>query len=177
MKTFRIDLSAPQETSTGKNLCNLLYSNQDLLSLIKVESACPHHGGVHSLCISGTEEDLSAWLLLFGERYLSSKPLVFVLIEQMKVTTKSVIKAKDIKYLSRWPEETTETLPRWFDGAFEQFEVLTFHYPTNTPVPKEGLVDMIFLIKSANEGFLNWIHGGRNNDSKVLEPFFGPLKK
>lgn len=197
MKTFRIDLSAPQETSTGKNLCNLLYSNQDLLSLIKVESACPHHGGAHSLCISGTEEELAAWLVLFGENYPSSNPLARLLIEEMKVSTKSVIKAKDLKcFCTPTYHDKDGKQPNWFDGFFERHS-----FPITISLDnQEDDVDYIEkIIKEAHESWKkkfptiafdlynidqfdiptpsNINNEFESFDSKVLEPFFGPLKK
>lgn len=152
MKTFRIDLSAPQETTTGKNLNHLLYLNPDLLSLIKIESACPHNGGAHSLCISGTEDDVKSWLSLFGERYQSSFPLVNVILKEMEVTTKCVIKAKDLKCLCiPIDDDPNIKQPNWFDGIFENYD---FPITINLETSKEEAKKVQDLIAKTHKGWV-----------------------
>ncbi len=64
-----LKMSSPQETALGKALFKLYYmTGKDLLSLID-HVGYPHNGGEHTLRITGSLEDVKAWVGLFQEKY------------------------------------------------------------------------------------------------------------
>ena len=69
MKIINISLSAPEQSVMGKALFNFYYRNNDGLEDLIKTSGRPHNGGEHSLVISGTKDNLEAWLDLFLEKY------------------------------------------------------------------------------------------------------------
>lgn len=74
-----VDLSTSQYIPFGKMLGSLYYANQALLSLAPGRSGYPHNGGEHTLSLSGSKEDINAFLDLVVEKY------PYVLCEATKI--------------------------------------------------------------------------------------------
>lgn len=74
-----VDLSTSQYIPFGKMLGSLYYANQALLSLAPGRSGYPHNGGEHTLSLSGSKEDINAFLDLVVEKY------PYVLFEATKI--------------------------------------------------------------------------------------------
>lgn len=65
-----LNFSASQESVVGKWLYRLYYNSGELAKLrdlLPGTTGYPHNGGVHSLTLTGTREDLIAWVELFED--------------------------------------------------------------------------------------------------------------
>lgn len=69
MKYF-VDLSSPVHSNDGmsKALYRLYYGNSGLDDLIEM-TGYPHNGGEHTCIISGSKEDIIAWLDMLESTY------------------------------------------------------------------------------------------------------------
>lgn len=70
MEQVRVELTSGQDTPIGWVLNNLYYGNSSLYSLAPSPVGYPHNGGEHALSITGTREDVVAYLDLLVENYL-----------------------------------------------------------------------------------------------------------
>lgn len=66
---YLLDLTSPQDSPLGNILCHLYYNSSSLLSLAPKRSGFPHNGWSHSFSISGSLEDLCAYLDLLIDYY------------------------------------------------------------------------------------------------------------
>lgn len=71
-----VDASQPQHTPAG-NLLGRMYYRGFLTTLLSREqySGYPHNGGAHSLTLSLSEEDLTAFVAVVREKYAGDEGL------------------------------------------------------------------------------------------------------
>lgn len=72
-----LDLSQPQHTAAGKLLGHMYYNRPRLLDSLSQEerSGYPHNGGVHSLSLHMTADDLLAFRAMVAEDFAGHQGL------------------------------------------------------------------------------------------------------
>lgn len=106
----RVVLSSPEQhpiSAMPKALRNILYFNDDLLSLIDW-NGCPNSGCEHKLAVSGERRDVIGWLDLFLEAYPDTKPEIHAI--------KLMIKQKFINDPDRQITVTLRNLNKFHDS-------------------------------------------------------------
>lgn len=125
----RVDLSAPQDTVTGRVLHKLMYNNTSLYELAPNPAGCPNNGGEHTLCITGSRLEVNAWLDLLAETYPTAEEMVlnvkrkihkdFIAGDWRKYNRINV-KLKDLQYLEQKPHQDRPVAVKWFKSVVEQ---------------------------------------------------------
>lgn len=126
----RVDLSAPQDSVTGRVLHKLMYNNTSLYELAPNPSGCPHNGGEHTFSITGPRVEVNAWLDLLAETY----PTVEEMVQNVKRKVNKEflsgewiqydrinVKLKDLQYLEQKPHQDRPVAVKWFQSEVEQF--------------------------------------------------------
>lgn len=124
-----VDLSAPQDSVTGRVLHKLMYNNTSLYELAPNPSGCPHNGGEHTFSITGHRRDVNAWLDLLSETY----PEVRIMTINIKLKihkeflsgswrrwNRINVKLKDLQYLELNPYQDRPVAVKWFKSVVEQ---------------------------------------------------------
>lgn len=126
----RVDLSAPQNSVTGRVLHKLMYNDTSLYELAPNPSGCPHNGGVHTLSITGSRVDVNAWLDLLAETYPTVEKMVLnvkrkihkeFLSGEWRKYNRINVKLKDLQYLEQKPHQDKPVAVKWFQSKVEQF--------------------------------------------------------
>lgn len=125
----RVDLSAPQDSVTGRVLHKLMYNNTPLYELAPNPSGCPHNGGEHTFSITGHRREVNAWLDLLSETY----PEVGIMVVTVKRKihkeflsgswrrwNRINVKLKDLQYLELKPYQDKPIAVKWFQSEPEQ---------------------------------------------------------
>ncbi|WZX10292.1 hypothetical protein ACP1_0003 [Aeromonas phage ACP1] len=106
----RVDLTAPQDSVTGRVLHKLMYNNTSLYELAPNPSGCPHNGGEHTLCMTGPRVEVNAWLDLLSETYPEVRIMVInvkrkihkdFLSGDWRKFNRINVKLKDLQYLEQ----------------------------------------------------------------------------
>lgn len=126
----RVDLSAPQDSVTGRALNRLMYNNTSLYELAPNPVGCPHHGGEHALSITGSRVDVNAWLDLLAETYPTVEKMVInvkrkihkeFLYGEWRGQNRINVKLKDLQYLELKPHQDMPVAVKWFQSELERF--------------------------------------------------------
>lgn len=73
---IKIDLTYSQYTMFGDVLRHMYYSNESLISLAPNQKGYPHNGGEHTLYISGSKDECSAYIELIKETYPNTSAIM-----------------------------------------------------------------------------------------------------
>lgn len=126
----RVDLTAPQDSVTGRVLHKLMYNNTSLYELAPNPVGCPHNGGEHTLSITGSRVDVNAWLDLLSETYPTVEKMVInvkrkihkeFLSGEWRKYNRINVKLKDLQYLEQKPHQDRPVAVKWFQSEPEQF--------------------------------------------------------
>ena len=126
----RVDLSAPQDSVTGRVLHKLMYNNTSLYELAPNPSGCPHNGGEHTLSITGSRVDVNAWLDLLAETYPEVRIMVINVKRKIhkeflsgawRGCNRINVKLKDLQYLELRPHQDKPVAVKWFQSEPEQY--------------------------------------------------------
>lgn len=126
----RVDLTAPQYSVTGRVLHRLMYNNTSLYELAPNPVGCPHNGGEHTLCITGSRVDVNAWLDLLAETYPTVEKMTLnvkrkihkeFLSGEWSKYNRINVKLKDLQYLEQKPHQDKPVAVKWFQSELEQF--------------------------------------------------------
>lgn len=126
----RVDLTAPQDSITGRVLHKLMYNNTSLYELGPNPSGCPHNGGEHTFSITGSRVDVNAWLDLLSETYPEVRIMVInvkrkihkeFLSGEWRKYNRINVKLKDLQYLEQKPHQDKPVAVKWFQSEVEQF--------------------------------------------------------
>lgn len=126
----RVDLTAPQNSMTGRVLHRLLYNNQDLYDMAPNAGGCPHNGGEHSFYLTGPRLEVIAWLDLFKDIY----PTTAVMVDTVKGHIRKQfidgdwrkynrinVKLKTLERLERKEHQDQPVSVKWFHSEVEKF--------------------------------------------------------
>lgn len=125
----RVDLTAPQDSVTGRVLHKLMYNNTSLYELAPNSSGCPHNGGEHTFSITGPRVEVNAWLDLLSETYPEVRIMVInvkrkihkeFLSGSWRRWNRINVKLKDLQYLELKPYQDKPVAVKWFHSEPEQ---------------------------------------------------------